>query len=90
MPTPSREIIQLLSPFRLATTAPTFERMLTLLWGAILAPGARTIAACLRAMGLEQVKDFGTYHRVFSRARLSPMLLSRILRSSSAMRASSV
>lgn len=76
---PSPEIIQLLSAFRAATTAPTFERMLTLLWGAVLAPGVRTVTSCLRAVGLEQVPDFGNYHRVLSRCRWSPLVMSRIL-----------
>lgn len=79
MPTPSTEIIQLLSAFAAATTAPMFARMLMLVTGAILAPGARTVAACLRAVGLDDAKDFSSYHRVLNRAVWSPFVMSRIL-----------
>jgi hypothetical protein len=53
--------------------------MLTLLYGAILAPGRRTVASALRAVGLEGAEDFASYHRVFNRARWSPMVMSRLL-----------
>src|SRR6266498_3704922 len=79
MPTPSTEIIQLLSAFAAATTAPVFARMLVLVCGAVLAPGARTVTSCLRAVGLEDAKDFSSYHRVFNRAKWSPFVMSRIL-----------
>ncbi len=52
MPTPSAEIIQLLSIFAVAFTAPTFAKVLVLIYGTILAPGRRTVTAALRAMGL--------------------------------------
>lgn len=76
---PSSQIIQLLSPFRSAVTRPTFARMLQLVCGAILAPGARTVTGCLRAVGLEEATDFANYHRVLSRSVWSPFALSRIL-----------
>jgi hypothetical protein len=79
MPTPSNEIIQLLSAFATATTNPIFTRMIVLMCGAILAPGARTITSCLRAVGLEEATDFASYHRVLSRAKWSPFVMSRIL-----------
>jgi hypothetical protein len=79
MLTPSTQIIQLLSPFRAALTRPTFERMLRLMCGAILAPGARTVTACIRAIGEDEASDFANYHRVLSRAVWSPLALSRIL-----------
>lgn len=79
MLTPSREIVHLLSPFRAAVTRPTWERMLQLVCGAILAPGARTVTACLRAVGLDDAEGFGNYHRVLSWAVWSPFALSRIL-----------
>ena len=52
MPSPSQEIIQLLSVFAKAFTVPTFANAMVLLYGTILAPGRRTVAAALRAMGL--------------------------------------
>lgn len=79
MPTPSVQIIQLLNVFAEATTAPVFGRMLTLIYGAILAPSRRTVASCLRAVGLEAAEDFGCYHRVFSRAKWSPFRMSHLL-----------
>lgn len=79
MPTPSPSIIQLLSVFRQATTAPVFARMVTLICGAILAPRERTVTACLRAAGLSDASDYSAYHRVFSRARWSALWMSRLL-----------
>jgi hypothetical protein len=79
MLTPSREIVHLLSPFRTALTRPTFERMVQLVCGAILAPGARTVTACLRAVGLEEADGFANYHRVLNRAVWSAFAMSRIL-----------
>ncbi len=35
--------------------------------GAILTPGSRTVAACLRVLGLADTKRFERYHRVLSR-----------------------
>jgi hypothetical protein len=58
MPSPSPEIIQLVSFFATAFTTPTFAKALVLLYGTILAPGRRTVAAALRAMGLADDKHF--------------------------------
>ena len=79
MPTPSPEIIQLLSVFAIAFTVPTFKNVLVLTYGAILTPGRRTVAAALRVLGLEDRPDFGKYHRVLNRARWQPLLVSRLL-----------
>ncbi|RME56573.1 hypothetical protein D6779_10380 [Candidatus Parcubacteria bacterium] len=79
MPTPSPEIIHLLSVFAIAFTVPTFKNMMVLTYGAILSPGRRTVAAALRVLGLEDRPDFGKYHRVLNRARWKPLLLSRLL-----------
>lgn len=79
MPTPSAPIIQVLAVFATAFTAPTFANALVLLYGTILAPGRRTVAAALRMMGLGASKHFTNYHRVLNRARWSPWVLSRLL-----------
>jgi hypothetical protein len=79
MLTPSPDIIQLVAAFAPAFTKPTFQKVQTLLWGSILAPGKRTVTAALRVMGLHQHQNFGKYHRVFNQAPWSPMQLSRIL-----------
>lgn len=58
---------------------PTWARARLLLVGAILCPGARTVAAALRTLGLEHGRGFSSYHRVLSRARWSGLALSGIL-----------
>lgn len=79
MPTLSPEILTLLSIFAPAMTAPTYRNALVLLWGTILAPGRRTVASALRVLGLDAAGDYSKYHRVLSRGRWSPMLMSRLL-----------
>jgi hypothetical protein len=61
MPNPSATIIQLVSVFASAFTAPTWARVLVLLYGTILAPGRRTVAAALRVLGLADSKHFTNY-----------------------------
>lgn len=79
MPTPSAEIISVLSVFAVAFTVPTFAKSLTLLYGVILAPGRRTVASALRMVGLADDPHFTNYHRVLNRDHWSPMVLSKIL-----------
>lgn len=79
MPSPSQEIIQLLMAFAQAFTAPTYANALVLLYGAILAPGRRTVASALRAMGLADSSHFTNFHRVLNRAQWSPWVLSQLL-----------
>ena len=79
MPSPSPEIIQLLSVFSVAFTAPTFSKVLVLIFGTILAPGRRTVTAALRMMGLGNDPHYSKYHRVLNRDRWSPWLVSKVL-----------
>ncbi len=79
MPTPSPEIIQVLQTFAPAFTAATFANASVLLYGTILALGARTVTAALRAVGRAHERHFTTYHRVLNRARWSPLRLSKLL-----------
>lgn len=79
MPTPSPEVMQLLSAFAVAFTAPAWSKALVLLFGTILAPGRRTVTAALRAMGLGDDEHFTNYHRLLNRDRWSPWVLSKIL-----------
>ena len=51
----------------------------TLLIGAILAPGKRTVTSILRIMGLSLETHFQNYHRVLNRANWSNLTASRIL-----------
>ena len=76
---PGPKVGALLQTFAVAFTRPTFAHALVLLYGAILAPKCRTIAAALRAVGLREERHFTSYHRVFNRAVWSPLRLSRLL-----------
>src|SRR5437868_1681654 len=73
------ELLNLIVVFAPLFTKPVFEHAKLLLLGAILAPGKRTVTACLRVVGLAKDKGFQTYHRVLNRARWSPLLVSKML-----------
>jgi hypothetical protein len=49
-------------------TRPTWQNVLLLVAGAILAPGKRTVTAALRIVGREQENDFPIYHGVLNKA----------------------
>lgn len=72
-------MLQFLAPFAPLFSKRVFEHAGVLLAGAILAPGKRTVASALRAMGLDQDKRFCNYHRVLSRAVWSGRETSRVL-----------
>src|SRR5919112_945360 len=72
-------IIRVLRPFELVFSGRVWPWATALLVGAILAPGARTVAAALRVLGLQDDRPFGTYHRVLNRACWSGRTVSRIL-----------
>ena len=72
-------MIQVLAPFAPLFSKRVWHHAQTLLAGAILAPGRRTVASALRAVGLEQERQFCRYHRVLSRAAWSGREVSRIL-----------
>jgi DDE superfamily endonuclease len=79
MPPLPDAIILVLAPF-----APRFSHRVwchaqLLLLGAILAPGARTVTAALRVMGLATEHHFTNYHRVLNRATWSARRGSQIL-----------
>jgi hypothetical protein len=68
----------------LASFAPLFSHRVwphaqLLLVGALLAPGARTVTAALRVMGLSGERHFTNYHRVLNRVTWSARQASRIL-----------
>lgn len=79
MPTPPASIIHLLAPLASAFSAPTFAHALVLVWGAIVAPGRRTVCSALRSVGRADEPHFATYHQVLSRAVWSPWVLSQLL-----------
>lgn len=68
-----------MQPFRSAFTAPTWQHMLVLILGAILAPGRRTVAAALCVVGLKTDPHFTNYHRVLNRNQWSGRWIARCL-----------
>jgi hypothetical protein len=58
---------------------PTWRHARTLLVGAILAPGVRTVTSVLRVLGLARERRWVNYHRVLSRAVWSPRAAGFIL-----------
>ena len=68
-----------MAPFGGMFTAPTWQRVLVLLIGAVLSPGRRTVAAALRVTGLDQDPRFTNYHRVLNRCRWSSRRVARRL-----------
>lgn len=60
-------------------TKPSWQNVLTLLAGAILAPGQRTVAAGLRILGQELQPDFCNLHRLLNRAVWSAHALAKQL-----------
>ena len=72
-------MIQVLAPFAPLFSERVWRHVQVLLAGAILAPGRRTVSSALRAMGLDQQKQFHRYHRVLSRASWSSREASRVL-----------
>jgi hypothetical protein len=72
-------MIQVLAPFAPPFSKRVWQHVQVLLAGAILAPGNRTVASALRAVGLEKERRFCRYHRVLSRAKWSTQKASRIL-----------
>ena len=73
------QIIHLRRHFELLFSKRMWDWVKILLVGAILAPGKRTVTACLRVMGLSQERQFQVYHRVLNPAKWSSRKLSRVL-----------
>jgi hypothetical protein len=69
----------LLHAFAGAFTPPTFKRFFTLMLGAVLTTGRRTITNLLRAIGGLAPGHPSSSHRVFSRRRWSPWTLGHAL-----------
>jgi hypothetical protein len=75
----SSEYTTILTSFARLFSKRIWEHAQTLLIGAILTPGQRTVTAALRIMGLEAEKHFQNYHRVLNRARWSNLAVSDLL-----------
>ena len=72
-------VIQVLRHFELLFSERMWEWVKLLVVGAILAPGKRTVTACLRVIGLSHERQFQTYHRVLNRAKWSSRKLTGVL-----------
>jgi len=79
MPTLPAELLPLIVNFQPLFSKSVWENAQTLLVGAILAIGNRTVTACLRVTGNGQDKRFQNYHRVLNRARWSALQAARVL-----------
>ena len=72
-------MIQVLAPFAPLFSKSVWRDARLLVAGVILAPGRRTVASALRALGLEDERRFWRYHRVLSQAVWSSKEVSRLL-----------
>src|ERR671935_791217 len=72
-------IIQALAPFAPLFSDRVWLHAQVLLLGAMLTPGARTVTAALRAMGLARERHSTNYHRVLNRTSWSARQGGRIL-----------
>ena len=72
-------ILQVLAPFAPLFSDRVWRHAQVFLLGAMLTPGARTVTAALRVMGLATERHFTNYHRVLNRATWSARQGSRIL-----------
>ncbi len=72
-------MIQVLAPFAPLFSERVFQHVQLLVAGTMLAPGKRTVASALRAMGLQEERHFCCYHRVLSRALWSSREVGRVL-----------
>jgi hypothetical protein len=68
-----------LAPFRCCFQERTWQRILVLVVGTLLARGRRTVTAALRHMGQQDDPHFSSYHQVFNRASWSLAQASHIL-----------
>ena len=69
----------LISCFSVAFTRPTFQRVVVLIVGAILALRQRTVSNMLRVVGTLAQGHWSDFHRVFCRARWSCQVLGKVL-----------
>src|ERR671937_2429219 len=79
MPHLPEAIIQVLAPFAPLFSDRVWLHAQVILLGAMLTPGARTVTAALRVMGLATERHFTNYHRVLNRATWSARQGGRIM-----------
>jgi len=73
------EFVIFLESFRKLFSPSVWGWAQTLVMGAILCQGNRTVASCLRAVGLGNSPDFYNYHNVLRRAHWSGLAAAKIL-----------
>lgn len=76
---PTRFVVIIVAFSALFRQQRMWHRAASLLIGALLVSGRRTVTSVLRVLGHAQDRHFGAYHRVLSRACWSPRAASRIL-----------
>lgn len=79
MPTLPPAFARIMIAFRPLFSKSVFANAMVLVVGALLAPGRRTVAAALRAVGLARERAFHKYYDVLSRAKWSARQGSRVL-----------
>ena len=79
MPTLPAELLPFIVEFQSLFSKSVWKSAQTLLVGAILAIGKRTVTACLRVMGKSDDKHFQNFHRVLNRAQWSVLEASHLL-----------
>ncbi len=79
MPFLSPAILSVFAPFAILFSHPTWNNAITLLIGAILCRGRRTVCAALRVMGLADETSFAKYHHVLNRVDWPLLSAARIL-----------
>jgi hypothetical protein len=72
-------LAQWMAPFQAFFTRPTWQNLLVLVAGSILAPGRRTVTSALSIMGLREKTTFTNFHRVLNRNRWSGRACARCL-----------
>lgn len=73
------EFVALIVAFAPLFSKTVFQHAETLLMGAMLAPGKRTVTSILRVIGKSRDAHFQNYHRVLNRATWSALAASHIL-----------
>lgn len=75
----SIHIVTVLWPFSLLFSRSSWHTALTLLLGAVLCKGDRTVTRVLRTIGLSEERGFSKYHRILNSLNWSPKRGSEIL-----------
>ncbi len=73
------EIIPVIASVRPAFTERTYQKVVELIVGTLLARGRRTVTSALRAIGKGEETNWSKYHHVLNRARWSGLEVSRLL-----------